>query len=233
MTKKETLYRELIGLRNQLYDGSYKMDIERLCKQRKYETYKIAELQRAIECAKISVAEENMKKENKKFLENTEEGRKFYKEQTDIRQKLVTKNENAYNAFDTWLSIEIQNLLGDEWGAQGSMNRVEIGLKNTDPKRNFPFMFGHSFDIRFDEYAMKLLGNYGSMGSFEISENSDRIKYLSGMSKILNNTEFIESLIKQFSKLKATINKNGKEIREIDDRINNAYIILNQLEDIS
>lgn len=226
MTKKEVLYRELINLRNQLYDGEYKMDVEHLCRQRNYNTFKIIELQDAIKSASRAVEEKNKKEKNKNFLNNTEEGKKFFAEQNKIRENLVAENTAAYEKFDNWLQKTVTDMLGNNWTTNGSVNRIEIGLKNTDPTRNFPFVFGHSFDISFDTYKKTMSGNYGSMGSFDLfGENNERIEFITGMGKILGSVEFLNELREKFIELTTVIQKNGTEIRNIDDRINNAYLI--------
>lgn len=228
MTKKEALYREYVELMIKL-DPNTDVTVEEHLKIAFPNAYTIKELEGLIQNTKDRLGHKKKKMLNEKFLTETEEGIKFNKEQTTARERYLKEIDGIYERLSKFVNDKVVRMLGDNWTSTVTADRIEIGLKNTDPERNgFAFEFGHSFDITFNTWGHpngygNLSANYGSMGAFNLlTDDNRRVEYIVGMGKVLSNNELLEMLKVTMSNVNDKLSDLRKKIDTIDKDLVNA-----------
>lgn len=174
--------------------------------------YKVTELRELVESYKSLIDNANYEVKVKLFYE-TEEGKIL---KTDLETKInniETEYWNDFNNTTKYVKEKILALLPNEWGCNVYDSSFNIGIK--DPENENGFLFGYSFDAHFNTFiSNRLEFNYGTMGSFDPLENTNRVEFLKGLVTITSNSE----LICELNKIYADITKRRREYyKTIDD----------------
>lgn len=199
-TIKEKLFKEYVITQNKVdvlkgvtptFDGSDEFFTSRNFSYMAT-TYTKEELKRNIEYANraYEMEVERLRIEN---YYNTEEGKerkatleKKMKDLEDAINKYVVDEHKRLNAF-------IKEWLGEDWGCNfcgGIMMTIGIVEKIVGEDCN-SFIFGHSFDLYFEN---RFEMNYGTMGCFDVFKSEKRVQFLVGMAKFAENKDKLECL---------------------------------------
>ena len=195
--------------------------------------YKVIDLEEKVAAVKRSLEAQAKKIKVKEYFE-TKEGSKVKTNLEARREELFTEHKNLENEYGTKLNNMIVNVLGDKFitDFNGSSDRCHmcIGIKNTDKDRKgFTFKFGHEFEMTYekhwfrDDCDLELKINYGTLGHFNAITDEDRIAYIVGFGKFLENIALKEEVISTFKEFikKETVISN--EANEIYDKLNNPF----------
>lgn len=154
----------------------------------------------------------------------TDDGAKWYKAKKDRLDEVKKTIVNSLSALKEEVSPLILNELGEGWGiTEMEEKRMMIFMLEKDGSSKF----GHRFELTWynnewydnPDFSKKfhLSFNYGTMGSFDIDENPDRVKLILGMAKLLGNKELIGKLSKiigEYSVQRELLKKEKYEIKE-------------------
>ena len=154
----------------------------------------------------------------------TDDGAKWYKAKKDRLDEVKKTIVNSLSALKEEVSPLILNELGEGWGiTEMEEKRMMISMLEKDGSSKF----GHRFELTWynnewyenPDFGKKfhLSFNYGTMGSFDIGENPDRVKLILGMAKLLGNKELIGKLSKiigEYSVQRELLKKEKYEIKE-------------------
>ena len=195
--------------------------------------YKVIDLEEKVAAVKHSLEAQAKKIKVKEYFK-TEEGSKVKANLEARREELFTEHKNLENEYGTKLNNMIINVLGDKFitDFNGSSDRCHmcIGIKNTDEKRKgFTFKFGHEFEMTYekrwfrDDCDFELNINYGTLGSFNAISDEDRIAYIVGFGKFLENIALKEEVISTFKEFIEKEIVISNEANEIYDKLNNPF----------
>lgn len=209
MTQKEKLITELFKLKSQYYKNEGKenpwhdtpddYDYFRMSRD-----YKVWELEQQIIHAQQSLQQQRIRMEREAYWK-TEAGARQKKQLEEAVEMLREKHNQI--ELDLYKNVNklAKSCLGDAFvcsSANLSFDTliVEIGVEDKEkPGRT---LFGHDFTIRycrrFLEKEMQLEMNYGTLGSFDLQQDEDRITYLQGMAKFASNNELKTQLLELF-----------------------------------
>ena len=154
----------------------------------------------------------------------TYDGAKWYKAKKDRLDEIKKTIVNSLSVLKEEVSPLILNELGEGWGiTEMGEKRMMISMLEEDGSSKF----GHRFELTWydnewygnPDFGKKfhLSFNYGTMGSFDIDENPDRIKLVLGIAKLLGNKELIGKLSKiigEYSVQRELLRKEKYEIKE-------------------
>lgn len=154
----------------------------------------------------------------------TDDGAKWYKAKKDRLDEIKKTIVNSLSVLKEEVSPLILNELGEGWGiTEMGEKRMMISMLEEDGSSKF----GHRFELTWydnewyenPDFGKKfhLSFNYGTMGSFDIDENPDRIKLVLGIAKLLGNKELIGKLSKiigEYSVQRELLRKEKYEIKE-------------------
>ena len=219
MTQKEKLFIEVNELSNQyktiidengLSNSSYYYG--RLYSDGFRHKYKVTELRELVEAYKNLIATANYEVKVKQFYK-TEEGNLL---KTELETKVNTIETEYWDEFNKTIKNvkeKILALLSNEWGCNVYDTSFNIGIK--DPENENGFLFGYSFEAHFNTFGSnKLEFNYGTMGSFDPLENTNRVEFLKGLVAITSNSE----LLYELNEIYTDITKHRREYyKTIDD----------------
>lgn len=229
MGKKESLAIEYVELKKKFDGDEFKPRL--IIHQIPYliKHFSVASLEEKIEAVKscIDAKEHRLKveeyyktEEGLKIKKNIEERKAFL---IDIRKKIIKSVENDVQKY-------LDENIGDGWTNKVTNNfnyiYVDFGLKPVTPKYikdNCTFEFGHEFNISYDHdygkdrYEM----NYGTLGPFDLDNNSIRPKYLLGMGKICSDKKFITELKNRLINVNSRIMEIRTEIDNLDNTLKN------------
>ena len=155
---------------------------------------------------------------------STDDGAKWYKAKKDRLDEVKKTVVNSLSVLKKEVSPLILNELGEGWGiTEMEEKRMVISILEKDGSSKF----GYRFELTWydnDWYENPDFGkkfhlsfNYGTMGSFDIDENSDSVKLILGMAKLLGNKELIGKLNKiigEYSVQRELLTKKKYEIKE-------------------
>lgn len=172
-------------------------------------SYKVYELESMY--AKLGQEYEDMilSKERNKYWE-TEEGKKLKKELEISFQNNHNEIISLNKFYENKIRSIVKTTIDNDWDCYPNECNFEIGLIDKSGLRTF--YFGHTFSVELDAWDDNTLKiNYGSFGSFDPIIDINRIKYLEGLGKFVNNTESVnqikELMIEWKQKLKILNNK--------------------------
>lgn len=227
MTKKETLYKEYISITNKVCDVMGITKWEREDEEyfssdefkRKASVKTVKEWESKIATEQKTYQYEIKKKKLSDFF-NTENG-KALKEKTLAQIEEINRQMNEASVTTTSeIDNVVKEFLGTDWGCSDVWNgtHVEIGILDTDGKK---IKFGMSFEITIRENAGKYKTEmcYGSMGHFDLLNDTFKMKYLLGMAKFASNQEAI-------NKVQTILSKSSEKMMELSKKNNKLSSIL-------
>ena len=240
MTIKEKLYKEYIIIHNKVCELNGKEPLE--CTEEFFNSARFQceartkskdEWRNSISYQKCAYENEVMRLRKENYF-NTEEG-KTLKEDIEKRLKSVYETRHSYiKETENEIEQTIKSWLGEQWGVRLNNSTMEVGIvkevrydENKD-KWNV-FHFGLDFHIYFDNYSYgeeneRFEMNYGSMGSFNLSEpNNLRSQYLLGMGVFSTDTERLESLKKRLTEYLNILNKWNDETYKLKEKLANPF----------
>lgn len=158
----------------------------------------------------------------------TDDGAKWYKAKKDRLDEIKKTIVNSLSVLKEEVSPLILNELGEGWGiTEMGEKRMMISMLEEDGSSKF----GHRFELTWydnewygnPDFGKKfhLSFNYGTMGSFDIDENPDRIKLVLGIAKLLSNKELIGKLSKIIGECSVQRELLKKEKYEIKEELSN------------
>ena len=194
--------------------------------------YKVMDLEDKVASVKRSLEAQAKKLRIKEYFE-TEEGAKVKADLEARREELYTERKHLEEAYGAKLDKMIVDVIGNKFTTNfnGSSDRchMEIGIINTDEKRKgFTFKFGHDFEMtyeknwcRTDDFELSI--NYGTLGSFNAMKDEDRIAYIIGFGKFLENVELKNNIIAIFKEFMTEVGVITNEANKIYDKLNNPF----------
>ena len=195
--------------------------------------FKVNELEYKIESVENALKKQSIRIESEKYFA-TEEGKKDKENVENKIANLDTKQINLVIEFENWLNTEIRYMFGDSWLTRVSFGwksvNIEIGLKNIHPENSCGiFEFGHSFNIHFDldNYYIeknkkpRFEMNYGTMGSFDLFDDTYRSLYLEGLGRLANNKVMLQNIFDKCNEYTIEDYNIEKEISELEEYLKN------------
>lgn len=154
----------------------------------------------------------------------TDDGAKWYKAKKDRLDEVKKTIVNSLSVLKKEVSPLILNELGEGWGiTEMEEKRMVISILEKDGSSKF----GYRFELTWydnDWYENSDFGkkfhlsfNYGTMGSFDIDKNTDSVKLVLGMAKLLGNKKLIGKLNKiigDYSVQRELLTREKFEIQE-------------------
>ena len=239
MGKKEKLIIEYFALRHQfdVNEGEnckhvwkevpYPYEIEKWKKE-----YKVMDLEDKVASVKRSLEAQAKKLRIKKYFE-TEEGAKVKADLEARQEELYTERKHLEEAYGAKLDKMIVGVIGNKFTTSfnGSSDccQMGIGIINNDEKRKgFTFKFGHEFEMRYERNwcrtnDFELLINYGTLGSFNAINDEDRIAYIVGFGKFLENVELKNNVITLFKEFMSKVAVITNEADKIYNKLINPF----------
>lgn len=235
MTQKEKLIRQYFALKHKF---DMNENCERPCPAEPTEKdirsmqkeFKVMDLEYKISCVETALKNQAMRIEREKYFA-TEEGKLAKENAENEKANLWTQHKNLITELENWLNKELHYLFGDNWKCKFNTGyksiHGEIGVKNIDPEREgFDFEFGHSFDIYFDldnfgKSSPRFEMNYGTLGSFDLFEDTYRSEYLEGQGKFANNKKLLKDLFDKMMNIEKRNEIIENKINEIDEFLEN------------
>ena len=209
MTRKETLYLELLKKQNELstlkgepvsveltddYISSWTFT-------RNANQYKIEELKKKIENTESYIRSYQEKKKVEKFFA-TPAGIRLKANNTRLIDELVEKRKQLHLRGIENITEIIKTVCGERWGVTqfncGYIGSMTIGV--LDPNDNGKTVFGKYFNIRFEakdingDEVQNFEMSYGSCGSFDPLADDDDVEFIIGMGKFMTNAHVINKL---------------------------------------
>ena len=236
MSQKEKLIRQYFALKHRFdlnEPGCSKVcpseptpaDIRYMSKE-----FKVMELEYKISAVESSLRRQAVRIERENYFA-TEEGKLAKENAENEKANLWTQHKNLIIELENWLNKELHYLFGDNWKCKFNTGyksiHGEIGVKNRDPEREgFNFEFGHSFDIYFDldnfgKQNPRFEMNYGTLGSFDLFEDTYRSEYLEGQGKFANNKKLLKDLFDKMMNIEKRNEIIENKINEIDEFLKN------------
>ena len=192
--------------------------------------FKVMELEYKISAVESSLRRQAVRIERENYFA-TEEGKLAKENAENEKANLWTQHKNLIIELENWLNKELHYLFGDNWKCKFNTGyksiHGEIGVKNRDPEREgFNFEFGHSFDIYFDldnfgKQNPRFEMNYGTLGSFDLFEDTYRSEYLEGQGKFANNKKLLKDLFDKMMNIEKRNEIIENKINEIDEFLKN------------
>lgn len=222
MTKKKQIFEEYKKVRAEYYDLIEKTD-NSFYDSKVYNCNTMHDLEVDVRSYKQKIDDIKNRKQVEEWKQ-TEEGKAFY---NDIESKLKQVNDKrkelVLGAVD-YLRGFIHKELGENWDVDFGETFSKIGIveryyPNSKPK----FIFGHYFELHYDYFfesisdekpTFKLKFNYGSLGEFEVTENSTIVMLLQGMAKFLS-TNITTPLTNRLKEFVDAMNSEQKEIYKL------------------
>lgn len=210
MTQKEKLITELFKLKSQYYKNEGKenpwrdtpndVDFYRLSRD-----YKVYELEQQVKDTQQSLQQQRIRMEREAYWQ-TEAGAK---QKARLEEALEVLRER-HNEIELNLHSEVEKLakefLGDAFvcsNASVGYYRVNVEIAVENKEKPGRALFGHEFEISYGrgflKEPMQLEMNYGTMGSFDLQQDANRITYLKGMATVASNNHLKNALIDIFS----------------------------------
>lgn len=235
MTKKENLYVEYLKVQNEInaLGGKELVNIEEYAKTWKFRNSasdkKVYEWENLIEHGKRMLEETKQEIARNQWLE-TEEGKAFKEKNFAAREAIKNAQCALYEDTNKMLSNFVKELLGDEfdlihfgWGS------FEVGLTDGYYEDGKPRkLFGHAFTVHFGndwfkkDFRWEL--NYGTMGGFDLTEDSKRTKYLVGMATFASSPKVLGELKETLKQAEAKVNALAAEASKLEREFKNAGI---------
>ena len=192
--------------------------------------FKVMDLEYKISAVESSLRRQAVRIERENYFA-TEEGKLAKENAENEKVNLWTQHKNLIIELENWLNKELHYLFGDNWKCKFNIGyksiHGEIGVKNRDPEREyFDFEFGHSFDIYFDldnfgKSSPRFEMNYGTLGSFDLFEDTYRSEYLEGQGKFANNKKLLKDLFDKMMDIEKRNEVIENKINEIDEFLKN------------
>ena len=238
MTQKEKLINEYFTLKNQyeVNEGKEVQKFDNFVARGDYyyysKHYKVYELQEMIANMKASLERQAFEKQKKDYY-NTEEGMKIKEELTAQLDAIRDEHDELEKMISKKVDTLITKALGDKFAtvfATGYKSvKIEVGIKEGENG----LKFGHTFEVAYKENIQYVNGewtkeydfemNYGTMGSFSLTANEDRVTYLNGMGQFVGNKELQNELQELFIDYITMENVICKRYNKIENQLKNPF----------
>lgn len=221
MTQKEKLANEYVELKKKFDGEDFAANIAQHQIGYLTRTFKVYELQEKIEAVRSAI-KAKAKREATEAWFNTEEG-KAYKEEHEAELESLKRSEDAIlksalaNARE-----EVKNLLGEAFDITSfgytsmTIALIEEYSENGKPKG----FFGHDFTVNFNtswtDNMLEWTLNYGTLGSFDLDTDENRIKYLTGLAKFASDREVVPALRDSLHKMVFAIRNISREYYRLE-----------------
>jgi len=231
MTKKEKLANEYVELKKQFDGTEFKADIKEHQTWWLTREFKCEQLETKIKAVQTAIADK-AKREAREAWFATEEGNAWKTEREAQLEQLRKQYVEIRNSAFQYTRTVVKNLLGEGFDVtRFSEGNMEIGLVESyreDGTANG--LFGHEFTVSFGKgwdytkdgvkYKYEWEMNYGTMGSFDMVNDSNRVIYLVGMAKFASDTvvipalrEYLHGVVKSMDALQEATYKIKEELK--------------------
>ena len=243
MTQKEALHYETIQIQNEIRTIQGKAEeninlatyVETLNFKKYADRRTKAELEKELAIAQEALRVAREKKAVADWKES-EAGLAYIKERKDKIDALWKENRSLINEGRKHVSEVIKDLLGEQWDVTRlSDGYMEVAIVEKYLEDGRPAgLFGHEFEIYFGyEWTLTKEGpkeyyrwemNYGTMGTFNLSNDSTRVRYIIGMGRFASDTEVVPQLKDYLHNMAQTLRRKDKAIDELEKEIKNPVI---------
>ena len=242
MTRKQTLYTEVLKLRNQIAETEGNTDriinIEEYAttwdfhyKASDYKVYELEEEIKSLQSRLERVTKEKHIREAREAYYATPAGQEM---KADL-ERWIEKTRADWDKYEVdskaELNGKIEALLGQPWGVSRlSTNCICIGVRDTKDESKRDFIFGQEFEIFYEqrswygrENRQRFEANIGTCGSFSAidGEAGSFARYYIGIGQLLSNTEFLSELKHRLFKYAADIEDFYKTIKDLEKQLEN------------
>ena len=193
---------------------------------------RIEEMCDLIEYYRSAIEEAKIRKRIEEWFK-TDEGSEWKKEREErissLRNEIKTERDDMIKKARTI----IINALGQEWDVNmTNIQSMDIGLVENYRKNGNPsFHLGHDFSITWYQNPDYDEENFGktfklyicncSISEFEINKNNTKVKYITGLGKLLTDEKTIEQLTEVISKFDYKSQMARKVISDIKQELVN------------
>lgn len=150
------------------------------------------ELAHNLNCAQQIYADKKNEKKQAEYLA-TDEGKAILEKlETEIKD-LYQQSEQAIKNNNAYFDKVIKEYLGKRWGVRYFDTCLEVHLLDDKGKP----LFGHDFKFYVNKWFCgddKFEVNYGCLGAFDVFNDKNRLEYLRGMAKLVNDSNMCQSL---------------------------------------
>lgn len=164
----------------------------------------------------------------------TEEGSSYFNDIDERFKELKRRNEEIFCNTKNGINIILHAEVGDDWDIDFNESYSSIGIVKGYWDNGVPqFKFGHTFELHYDlsydrqtdTEKFELNMNYGTLGSFSLTDDKDasRIELLNGMAKFLQ-PDVIKEVKEYLYEFVTENSKLGKEFIELEKKRNNPPI---------
>lgn len=243
MTKKEALHYETIQIQNEIRTIQGKAEeninldtyVETLNFKKYADRRTKAELEKELAIAQEALRVAKEKKAVADWKES-EAGQAYIKERSEKIDAIRVENRSIIDAGRAHASEVIRGLLGDQWDVtRFSDGNMEVAIVEKYLEDGRPVgLFGHEFEVNFghnwmfsedgveERYCWSM--NYGTMGSFNLNNDTTRVQHVIGMGKFASDTEVVPQLKDYLQKMSEKIYHNHKVIYGLEKEIKNPVI---------
>ncbi len=226
MTQKEKLYLQLLIASNEYAElkSLPTVDIEAMndgCEfSANAKKYTIAQLNSEIEAMKDKIERTKAEKAREEYWA-TPAGAK---RKAEIEQKLQELEEIAKEARVRYMNQAIsilRQVLGERWIIRStSASQFSIQLTDAMDKP----IFGHDFDIRYDEFKKQIRINMGTLGGFDPINNQDRVYLYTTFGTLVSNTALLQELTGTMAEWEGFANSSSEEYYNVAKELKNPTI---------
>ena len=174
------------------------------------------ELAHNLNCAQQRYADKKNEKKQAEYLA-TDEGKAILEKlETEIEDLLNQSKQVIKNGNDYFNKV-IKEYLGKRWGVRYYDTTMEVHLLDKNDKP----IFGHDFKFYINKWFCgdnNFEVNYGCLGAFDVFEDKDRLEYLRGMAKLINDTNMCQSLYTTMMGCSNELDKLSDKRRELEEQ---------------
>ena len=194
MTTKERLYKELISVKNEINtvkgESEKNINLDEYVNswefQRIASTRKVFELENQLEGAKKEIERAKKEVARQAWFE-TEEGKAFKEANDKARKENWEAQVALRKEAEDYARSQVRAILGNDFDITSfGFGCFEVVLVKEYREDGTPVgHFGHEFNVYFEndwfKKGFKWELNYGCLGSFELGQDVNRTKFLTGL----------------------------------------------------
>lgn len=150
------------------------------------------ELAHNLNCVQQIYADKKNEKKQAEYLA-TDEGKAILEKLESEIEDLLNQSKQCIKNNNDYFNKVIKEYLGERWGVHYYDTTMEVHLLD---KNNKP-LFGHNFKFYVNKWFCGVNNfevNYGCLGAFDVFEDKDRLEYLRGMAKLVNDSNMCQSI---------------------------------------
>lgn len=167
--------------------------------------------------------------------EHQEDYKRLQEERVDYKITFKDTNKRCVEEISCYIFGNLNLVVSSLYfGWEDTKIVVGISTENAEADNETgctPTLFGHNFDIFYrtkhdyktDTPYRQLEMNYGTMGTFDVMNDTSRIQALVAMGSFAGNEQFKKQLISIIEKYEAEIKKIRDAVNAIDNKLANPF----------